>query len=58
MNRKLDKRVRRHLKKIIGSWRADETYIKVQGKWIYLYGAVDSEGNTVDFYLSKNRKTK
>ncbi|PGA66072.1 IS6 family transposase, partial [Bacillus toyonensis] len=35
-----------------------ETYIKVHGKWMYLYRAVDSEGNTVDFYLSKNRKAQ
>ncbi|WP_042891507.1 IS6 family transposase [Bacillus cereus] len=54
----LDKRVRRHLKKTNDSWRVDETYIKVKGKWMYLYRAVDSEGNTVDFYLSKNRKIK
>ncbi|PHG35495.1 IS6 family transposase, partial [Bacillus pseudomycoides] len=45
----LDKRVRRHLKKTNDSWRVDETYIKVQGKWMYLYRAVDSGGNTVDF---------
>ncbi|PGV94675.1 IS6 family transposase, partial [Bacillus cereus] len=54
----LDKRVRRHLKKTNDSWRVDETYIKVHGKWMYLYRAVDSEGNTVDFYLSKNRKAQ
>lgn len=54
----LDKRVRRHLKKTNDSWRVDETYIKVKGKWMYLYRVVDSEGNTVDFYLSKNRKIK
>ncbi|MCR8861003.1 MULTISPECIES: IS6 family transposase [Bacillus] len=54
----LDKRVRRHLKKTNNFWRVDETYIKVKGKWMYLYRAVDSGGNTVDFYLSKNRKAK
>ncbi|WP_144520498.1 DDE-type integrase/transposase/recombinase, partial [Bacillus thuringiensis] len=37
------------------SWRVDETYIKVKGQWMYLYHAVDSEGNTIDFYLSKTR---
>ncbi|MDH8001268.1 IS6 family transposase [Bacillus cereus] len=52
----LDKRVRCHLKKTNDSWRFDETYIKVKGEWMYLYRAVDCEGNTVDFYLSKNRK--
>ncbi|CAM4246463.1 IS6 family transposase [Bacillus paramycoides] len=54
----LNKRVRRHLKKTNDSWRVDETYIKVKGKWMYLYRAVDSGGNTVDFYLSKSRKAK
>ena len=32
------------------SWRVDETYIKVRGKWAYLYRAVDKLGNTIDFY--------
>jgi len=51
----LDERVRRHLKPTNDSWRVDETYVKVKGQWIYLYRAVDSEGNTIDFYLSKTR---
>jgi len=34
-----------------GSWRVDETYIKVKGRWGYLYRAVDKQGQTVDFYL-------
>ena len=33
----------------------DETYIKLKGVWHYLYRAVDKEGNTIDFILSKNR---
>ena len=37
------------------SWRADETYIKVKGKWTYLYRAVDRDGQTLDFMLSKRR---
>ncbi|HEY6291924.1 MAG TPA: IS6 family transposase, partial [Terriglobia bacterium] len=32
------------------SWRVDETYVKVRGKWSYLYRAVDKLGNTIDFY--------
>lgn len=43
-------------KKSVGiSWRMDETYVKVSGKWVYLYRAVDKEGDTIDFMLSKNR---
>ncbi|CAI8983157.1 transposase [Bacillus sp. IT-79MI2] len=54
----LDERVRRHLKTTNDSWRVDETYVKVKGQWMYLYRAVDSEGNTIDFYLSKSRDTQ
>jgi len=54
----MDKRIRRQLKKTNDSWRVDETYIKVKGQWMYLYRAVDSEGNTIDFYLSKTRDHK
>lgn len=36
----------------------DETYIKVKGKWCYLYRAVDKKGATVDFMLSKKRDIK
>jgi len=54
----LDKRVRCHLKQTNDSWRVDETYIKVKGQWMYLYRAVDSDGNTIDFFLSKTRDSK
>ena len=37
------------------SWHVDETYIKVKGQWVYLYRAVDKQGRTVDFLLSKWR---
>ena len=36
-----------------GSWRMDKTYIKVKGKWMYLYRTVDKHGKTPDFILSK-----
>ncbi len=39
------------------SWRVDETYIRVKGKWTYLYRAVDKQGRTVDFLLSEKRDT-
>jgi transposase-like protein len=37
------------------SWRVDETYIKVRGRWMYLYRVVDNAGNTVDSRLSDRR---
>lgn len=37
------------------SWRMDETYIKVKGRWTYLYRAVDRDGQTLDFMLSDRR---
>lgn len=51
----LEERVRHHLKSTTDSWRVDEIYIKVKGQWMHLYRAVDSEGNTIDFYLSKEK---
>ena len=51
----LDKRCRKYLKSTNDSWRVDETYIKVKGDWKYLYRAVDSNGNTLDFMLSASR---
>lgn len=52
------KKVRPHLKRVNDSWRCDETYIKVKGKWTYLYRAVDSMGKTIDFRLSEKRDMK
>ena len=37
------------------SWRLDETYVKIRGKWVYLYRAVDRAGKTIDFRLSTRR---
>src|SRR2546421_4873448 len=51
----LDKRCRPHLKACNDSWKVDETYIKVRKNWMYLYRAVDSEGNTLEFLLSPTR---
>ena len=54
----LEKRIRPHLQATNDSWRIDETYIKVKGVWKYLYRAVDSSGNTLDFMLSAKRDGK
>ena len=51
----LDKRIRPHLRTTTGSWRVDETYVKVKGRWMYLYRAVDARGQTIDFLLSARR---
>ena len=37
------------------SWRIDETYIKIKGNWVYLYRGVDTEGQTIDFFLRERR---
>ena len=52
----LEKEFRKRKKAVGRRWRMDETYIKVKGQWRYLYRAVDKEGNTVDFLLTKRRK--
>ena len=54
----LDRRCRPHWKTAADSWRVDETYVKIKGVWTYLYRAVDSAGNTLDFWLSETRDTE
>ena len=49
------KRWNRFGKSVGRSWRVDETYIKVRGRWAYLYRTVDKAGQTVDFRLSSRR---
>jgi IS6 family transposase len=51
----LEKRSRPRLKATNDSWRVDETYIKIRKTWMYLYRAVDSDGNTLKFLLSPTR---
>src|SRR6516162_7753908 len=51
----LHKRIRRDTRIPNRSWRVDETYVRVAGKWTYLYRAVDSSGDTIDFMLSPKR---
>jgi len=45
----------RYARPVGSSWRVDETYIKIKGKWSYLYRSVDKEGQTIDFLLSEHR---
>ncbi len=49
------KRHRHYLKHTNDSWRVDETYFKVRGRWMYLYRADDSTGQTLDFLLDEAR---
>lgn len=54
----LEKRVRRYQGHRSGSWRVDETYVRVGGKWKYLFRAVDEHRQLIDFMLSDRRNTR
>ena len=54
----IERRTRPYLKRSTDSYRADETYIKIKGKWKYVYRAVDTAGNTLEFLLSSKRNKK
>ena len=51
----LHRRLRGQLRYKRTTWHMDETYVRVAGRWMYLFRAVDSRGETVDFYLSERR---
>ena len=53
-----ERRGRPHLKPTNDSWRVDETYVKVGGRWMYLYRVGDSTGQTLDFLLNETRSTR
>jgi transposase, IS6 family len=46
---------RAHRRPVGGKWRVDETYCRLQGKWTYIYRAIDEDGQVVDAYFSKRR---
>ncbi|PVE20191.1 IS6 family transposase [Microvirga sp. KLBC 81] len=48
-------RFNRHKRPVSRKWHIDETYIKVRGQWRYLYRAIDSNGDTVEFWFSERR---
>ena len=54
----LEEKFRKHKLPVNTSWRIDETYIKINGEWKYLYRAVDKNGDTVDFLLTAKRDLK
>src|SRR5205814_2126465 len=51
----VEKRFRRRQRAVGRSWRLDETYVKIKGKWAYLYRAVSKDGHTIDFLLTPTR---
>lgn len=51
----LEQRVKPQLKPTPDSWRVDETDLKIKGQWLYRYRAVDSNGQTVEFWFSAKR---
>ena len=54
----LEAEFRKRKKRVGSSWRMDETYIQVNGKWVYLYRAFDQYGHTIDFLLRAKRDTQ
>ena len=48
-------RFNRHKRRVTGKWHMDETYVKVRGRWMYFYRAIDSVGDTVEFLFSEHR---
>lgn len=49
------KRFNRRKRSVTRKWHVDETYVRVRGRWAYLYRAIDSAGDTVEFYFSEKR---
>src|SRR5918997_6050890 len=52
------KAARAHRRPVGGTWRVDETYTRLSGKWTYIYRAIDEDGQVVDAYFSERRNAK
>lgn len=52
----IERQMRKRKRPVGKRWRLDETYVKVKGQWKYLCRAVDKQGNTVDFLLTRRRQ--
>jgi transposase-like protein len=52
---KVYRRLQGAVKQKSSTWHLDETFVRISGRWMYLFRAVDSAGQTVDFYLSGTR---
>jgi len=52
------KRAEKHLRRANVDWHVDETYIRVGGKWRYLWHAINADGQMVDFRLTARRDAK
>ena len=54
----LEQRTAWYRRRLSSSWRVDETYVRVKGRWKYLYRAIDKDGATLDFYLADRRNAR
>jgi len=57
-SKEIERNMNQRKKQVANSWRLDETYIKVAGKYRYLYGAVDKQGNTIDFLVNQKKNER
>jgi IS6 family transposase len=54
----ITKRAEKHLRRASVDWHVDETYVRVGGKWRYLWRAIDANGQMIDFRLTARRDAK
>ncbi len=54
----LNVKIKKHLRKTNDSWQMEETYIKVNGEWAYPYRGIDTNGDTIDYRLSRKRENQ